>query len=246
VDEHAAPGPDQPAPASADGTAAGPDGVGTGPELPAGTGIAGSGHLAGSDGPEPGRGDGQDRDGGDGGTPPLRRILEAILLVVDEPVPEVDLAQVVEQPRAVVAATLSDLSATYDADGRGFELRQVGAGWRLYTAADCAPYVERFVLEGQQARLTQAALATLAVVAYRQPVSRATIAAIRGVNVDGVVRTLVGRGLITTAGEEGPGGAHLYVTTPYFLERLGLRSPEELPNLAPFLPTSLEEIEKEL
>ncbi len=178
--------------------------------------------------------------------PPLRRILEAILLVVDEPVPEVELAQVVERPRAVVAETLAALAAEYAAEERGFALRQVGTGWRLFTAVDCAPYVERFVLDGQQARLTQAALETLAVVAYRQPVSRSAIAAIRGVNVDGVVRTLTGRGLIAPAGEEGPGGAHLYVTTPYFLERLGLRSLEELPNLAPFLPTSLDELEKEL
>ena len=174
--------------------------------------------------------------------PPLRRILEAILLVVDEPVPAVDLAQVVEQPRAEIERTLAELAAEYTEAGRGFELRQVAGGWRLYTAADCAPYVERFVLDGQQARLTQAALETLAVIAYRQPVSRQSVAAIRGVNVDGVVRTLVSRGLVAEAGQEGPGGAHLYVTTPYFLERLGLRSLDELPNLAPLLPTNLDDL----
>lgn len=173
--------------------------------------------------------------------PPLRKILEAILLVVDQPVPEVDLAQVVEAPRAVVLAALEELAGEYLAAGRGFELRQVAGGWRLYTAPDCAPYVERFVLDGQQARLTQAALETLAVVAYRQPVSRQAIAAIRGVNVDGVVRTLLSRGLIAEAGE-GPGGAHLYVTTPYFLERLGIDSLEELPNLAPLLPDDVDDL----
>ena len=183
-----------------------------------------------------------DADRADAPTPPLRKILEAILLVVDEPVPEVQLAQVVEAPRALVLETLEDLAATYERDGRGFELRQVAGGWRLYTAPDCAPYVERFVLDGQQARLTQAALETLAVIAYRQPVSRQSVAAIRGVNVEGVVRTLLSRGLIAEAGEEGPGGAHLYVTTPYFLERLGLRSLDELPNLAPLLPIDIDDL----
>src|SRR4051812_16507855 len=171
--------------------------------------------------------------------PPLRKIVESILLVVDQPVPEVELAQVLEAPRTVILGILEDLAAEYYAAGRGFELRQVAGGWRLYTAPDCAPYVERFVLEGQQARLTQAALETLAVVAYRQPVSRQIVSAIRGVNVDGVIRTLLGRGLIAEAGEEGPGGAHLYVTTPYFLERLGIRSLDELPNLAPLLPADI-------
>ena len=175
-------------------------------------------------------------------TPPLRRILESILLVVDQPVAEVDLAQVVEAPRSLVLATLQELAEEYLAAGRGFELRQVAGGWRLYTAPDCAPYIERFVLDGQQARLTQAALETLAVIAYRQPVSRQAVAAIRGVNVDGVVRTLLTRGLIAEAGEEGPAGAHLYVTTPYFLERLGLRSLDELPNLAPLLPNDLDDL----
>jgi segregation and condensation protein B len=178
----------------------------------------------------------------DDAVPPLRKIVESILLVVDQPVPEVDLAQVLEAPRATVLAVLEDLAAEYLRDQRGFELRQVAGGWRLYTAPDCAPYIERFVLDGQQARLTQAALETLAVIAYRQPVSRQSIAAIRGVNVDGVVRTLLARGLVTEAGEEGPGGAHLYVTTPYFLERLGLRSLDELPNLAPLLPTNLDDL----
>lgn len=188
--------------------------------------------------PDPLRGAVADPDS----APPLRRIVESILLVVDQPVQAVDLAQVLEAPRAVVLATLEELAAEYLADGRGFELRQVAGGWRLYTAPDCAPYIERFVLDGQQARLTQAALETLAVIAYRQPVSRQSVAAIRGVNVDGVVRTLLGRGLIAEAAEEGPGGAHLYVTTPYFLERLGLNSLDELPNLAPLLPDDLDDL----
>jgi segregation and condensation protein B len=181
-------------------------------------------------------------DDEDPALPPLRKVLESILLVVDEPVPEVNLAQVLEVPRADVLAALEALAEEYLRDGRGYELRNVAGGWRLYTAPDCAPYVERFVLDGQQARLTQAALETLAVIAYRQPVSRQAVAAIRGVNVDGVVRTLLSRGLIAEAGEEGPGGAHLYVTTPYFLERLGLRSLDELPNLAPLLPANIDDL----
>jgi segregation and condensation protein B len=168
--------------------------------------------------------------------PPLRTALEAILMVVDEPVSEVLLAQVTERPTDEVLLALRGLVHEYDAAGRGFELRQVAGGWRFYTRASCAAYVERFVLDGQQARLTQAALETLAVVAYRQPVSRARVSAVRGVNVDGVMRTLVARGLVEDAGHDGEGGSTLFRTTSYFLERLGLRGVEELPELAPFLP----------
>lgn len=178
-------------------------------------------------------------------SPALRRILEAVLLVVDEPVGENELAQVAEVATAVVRSTLEALAAEYLEAGRGFELRRVAGGWRLYTAADCAGYVERFVLEGRQARLTQAALETLAVVAYRQPVSRQAIAAIRGVNVDGVVRTLLTRGLIAELSADPSSGAHLYGTTPYFLERLGVDSLEALPSLAPLLPMSMDELEFE-
>ena len=176
--------------------------------------------------------------------PPLRPALEAVLMVVDQPVPEVVLAQVVERPTAEVAETLRALAADYDEEGRGFELRRVAGGWRFYTRADCAPVVERFVRDGQQARLTQAALETLAVVAYRQPVSRARVSAVRAVNVDGVVRTLVARGLVEEAGVEEGSGAVLYRTTAYFLERMGLDSLDDLPDLAPFLPQdqALEEI----
>lgn len=168
--------------------------------------------------------------------PALRTALEAILMVVDEPVGEVLLAQVTERPTEEVLAALRALAAEYDEAARGFELRQVAGGWRYYTRSSCTPYVERFVLDGQQARLTQAALETLAVVAYRQPVSRARVSAVRGVNVDGVMRTLVARGLVEEAGQDGEGGSILYRTTSHFLERLGLRDLAELPELAPFLP----------
>jgi len=168
--------------------------------------------------------------------PPLRAALEAVLLVVDEPVAEVTLAQVVERPTEEVGRVLRELAADYDESGRGFELRQVSGGWRLYTRAECAPFVERFVRDGQQARLTQAALETLAVVAYRQPVSRSRIAAIRGVNVDAVMRTLVTRGLVTEVGTESESGAILYATTSHFLERLGVASLDELPPLSEYLP----------
>jgi segregation and condensation protein B len=168
--------------------------------------------------------------------PPVRAALEAVLLVVDEPVADVVLAQVVERPTEEVSALLRELAAEYDADGRGFELRNLSGGWRLYTRASCAPFVERFVRDGQQARLTQAALETLAVVAYRQPVSRSRVAAIRGVNVEAVMRTLLSRGLVTEVGTETESGAVLYGTTPFFLERLGVASIEELPPVSEFLP----------
>jgi len=171
-----------------------------------------------------------------GPLPDARTALEAVLLVVDEPVAEVVLAQVLERPTEEISHLLHALAADYDEQGRGFELRQVSGGWRLYTRESCAPYVERFVRDGQQARLTQAALETLAVVAYRQPVSRSRIAGIRGVNVDAVVRTLVTRGLITEVGTERESGAILYGTTAYFLERLGLDQLDELPSLSDYLP----------
>ncbi|MER8182421.1 SMC-Scp complex subunit ScpB [Kitasatospora sp. NPDC094015] len=165
-------------------------------------------------------------------------------MIADEPVPEGHLAGVLEHPRAQVGAALRELSAEYTAQGRGFDLRQVAGGWRFYTRADCAPAVDRFVLDGQQARLTQAALETLAVVAYRQPVSRGRVSAVRGVNCDGVMRTLVQRGLVEEAGSEPETGAILYRTTNYFLERMGLRGLDELPELAPFLP-EVDDVEAE-
>ncbi len=175
--------------------------------------------------------------------PGLRASLEAILLVADEPVPEVLIAQVLERPRHEVAQGLRTLAAEYTADGRGFDLREIAGGWRFYTREDCAPLVERFVRDGQEVRLTQAALETLAVIAYRQPVSRARVSAVRGVNCDGVIRTLVLRGLVEDSGTDPETGAILYRTTGYFLERLGMASLDELPDLAPFLPENIEDIE---
>ena len=192
--------------------------------------------------------------------------VEAVLMVVDEPVSELSLAAALGLPVAQVRQLLVGLQRDYDGytgtghDGvaglpgdaalvvpdpqetaaggspRGFELRNVAGGWRIYSRGDFAPIVSRFVLDGQTSRLTQAALETLAVIAYRQPVSRARVSAIRGVNVDSVVRTLTQRGLIEEAGTDPESGAFLYRTTQYFLERLGIGSVEELPQLAPHLP----------
>ncbi|MBV2151294.1 SMC-Scp complex subunit ScpB [Kitasatospora sp. SUK 42] len=178
------------------------------------------------------------------GGPGLRAELEAVLMVVDEPVPEARLAGVLERPRTEVAAALHELSAEYTTQGRGFDLRLVAGGWRFYSRDTCSEAVDRFLLDGQQARLTQAALETLAVVAYRQPVSRSRVSAVRGVNCDGVVRTLVQRGLVEEAGSEPETGAILYRTTNYFLERMGLRGLDELPELAPFLP-EVDDVEAE-
>ena len=166
----------------------------------------------------------------------LRPALEAILMVADQPLDEVTLASAVGYPVPDVAEALGALAAEYTEQARGFELRPVAGGWRFYTREEYAAVVEAFVLDGQQARLTQAALETLAVVAYKQPVSRARVSAIRGVNVDGVMRTLLTRGLVEEAGRDGEHGATLYRTTSYFLERIGVTSLEELPELAPFLP----------
>ncbi len=177
--------------------------------------------------------------------PPLRQLLEAILLVADEPVAVGELAAATGSAEAAVVAELAAMRTEYADEERGFELREVAGGWRYYTAVACAEYVERFVLEGAQARLSHAALETLAVVAYRQPVTRQSVSAIRGVNVDGVVRTLLARGLIAESGQ-GAGGATLYETTPLFLNRLGLASVGELPSLAPYLPDTLDELSDEL
>ncbi len=174
----------------------------------------------------------------------LRPAIEAILLVADEPVTEVILAQVLEYPRHEVSDVLRELSASYDVEERGFDLREVAGGWRLYTRDEFAPLVERFVRDGQEVRLTQAALETLAVVAYRQPVSRARVSAVRGVNCDGVMRTLTLRGLVEESGTDTDSGAILYRTTGFFLERMGIASLDDLPDLAPFLPDSVEDIEE--
>jgi segregation and condensation protein B len=168
--------------------------------------------------------------------PSLRMVVESVLLVVDEPIEDSTLAQVVERPRDEVATLLRELAAEYEAQGRGFDLRLVAGGWRLYTRAACAPYIERFVREGQVAKISQAALETLAVVAYRQPTTRSRVAAVRGVNVDAVMRTLVTRGLVAEVGIERESGAILYATTDHFLDRLGLTSLEELPIISDYLP----------
>lgn len=170
------------------------------------------------------------------GGPPLPRLLESLLLVTDAPVPAVTLAQVVEHPTERVERELASLASSYEAAGSGFDLRRVAGGWRLYTRPDCAAWVERFLRDGQQARLTQAALETLAVVAYRQPVTRARVSAVRGVNVDGVVRSLLARGLLAEHGADPDTGGTLYVTTPVLLEKLGIESVADLPSLAPLLP----------
>jgi segregation and condensation protein B len=168
--------------------------------------------------------------------PSMRAQVEAVLIVADEPISPDDLAPVLQMPSEAVAEVLTGLAREYVEQGRGFELRQVAGGWRFYSHPACASVVERFVREGQHARLTQAALETLAIVAYQQPVTRGKASAIRGVNCDAVVRTLVSRGLIEEVGVEHESGATLFGTTSYFLERLGLNSLDELPPLAPFLP----------
>ena len=154
----------------------------------------------------------------------LRPALEALLIIADQPMDTMTLATAAGYPVAEVSAALEGLAAEYTEQGRGFELRHVGGGWRYYTRDEYAAVVEGFVLDGQQARLTQAALETLAVVAYKQPVSRARVSAIRGVNVDGVMRTLLTRGLVEEAGQDHETGANLYRTTTYFLERIGVTS----------------------
>ena len=187
-------------------------------------------------------------DGGDTLAVPmaeLRPSLEAVLMIADQPLDAVTMASAVGYPVAEVNAALAQLAGEYTQQGRGFELRNVAGGWRFYSREEYAAVVEGFVLDGQQARLTQAALETLAVVAYKQPVSRARVSAIRGVSVDGVMRTLLTRGLVEEAGQDHETGANLFRTTTYFLERIGVTSIDELPELAPFLP-DMDDMEDEL
>jgi segregation and condensation protein B len=166
----------------------------------------------------------------------LRGGLEALLFVADGPVDEATLAAALRCPAVRVRAALADLAAEHDARRSGITLRRVGEGWRFYTREEFAPVVERHLAEGQRTRLSQAALETLAVIAYRQPVTRARVSAIRGVGVDGVMRTLLTRGLVVEVGTAPDSGGGLYGTTPLFLERLGLTGLDELPPLAPLLP----------
>ncbi|MEA5118567.1 MAG: SMC-Scp complex subunit ScpB [Propionicimonas sp.] len=168
--------------------------------------------------------------------------LEALLLMATEPVLAAELARAVDAPEAVVVGCLEQLRDFYDQTGRGFELRNLAGGWRYYTRAQHADLIGAWLLDGQPGRLSQAALETLAVVAYLQPISRGRVAAVRGVNVDGVMRTLATRDLIEETGRDPESGARLFATTATFLERLGLTSLDQLPPLAPNLPdaTALE------
>lgn len=166
-----------------------------------------------------------------------RRALEAVIMVADQPADPAVLAQLVELSPEAVEELLVELAATYEEQNRGFQLAKVAGGWRFQSHEDLSPYVERYVLAGQTARLSAAALETLAIVAYKQPISRAQVAAIRGVSVDGVMRTLHQRGYIDeVAKDTGPGQATLFGTTPLFLERLGMNSVDELPSLGDFVP----------
>ena len=205
--------------------------------------------------PEESGGDVSDLPGG------ARAALEAVLMVIDQPASAAELAAGLNLTVDAVEQLLRELQREYNGytvkapdmdvasevgfgtSPRGFELRNIAGGWRIYSRAEFADVVGGFVLEGQTARLTQAALETLAVIAYRQPVSRARVSAIRGVNVDSVVRTLAQRGLIEEAGNDPESGAILYCTTSYFLERMGIGSVAELPQLSPHLP-GLEGIEE--
>src|ERR1700692_2882953 len=166
----------------------------------------------------------------------LGAAIEALLLVVDTPVTVEQLAVVTEQPSYRVAAKLRLMADELTERDSGIDLREAGGGWRMYTRARFAPYVERLLLDGSRSKLTRAALETLAVVAYRQPVTRARVSAVRGVNVDAVMRTLLARGLITEAGTDQDTGAVTFATTELFLERLGLSSLADLPDIAPLLP----------
>ena len=166
----------------------------------------------------------------------LRGGLEALLFVMDDPVDEESLAGALRCTPEQVRTGLAELVEAYDQRRAGITLRRVGEGWRLYTREEHAPVVERYLIDGQRSRLTQAALETLAVIAYRQPVTRARISGIRGVGVDGVMRTLITRGLVHEVGTDPDSGGGLYATTPLFLERLGLTGLAELPELAPLLP----------
>lgn len=181
--------------------------------------------------------------------PEPRKILESILLLAEEPVPSRLLGELLEIPKAEIEGLLGALAAEYAASDRGIVLREVAGGWRLYSDPECAPWLERFVTRHHHGRLTGAALEVLAIIAYRQPISRTQISEIRGVDSDGVVKTLSLRGLITEIGKDrGPGAPVLFAVSDDFLERMGLRSVAELPPLAGFMPDSeaVEDMEAKL
>lgn len=170
------------------------------------------------------------------GAPSLNSAIEALLLLQDDGITSLDLALHTGVPDIEIQAALKNLQQEYLSQERGFEIREVNGRWRFYSAAACSELVERYVKDGQNARLTQASLETLSVIAYRQPTTRARVAAIRGVNVDGVIRTLMARGLIQESGTEQGSGALLLHTTDLFLERLGINSLDDLPSIEQFLP----------
>lgn len=177
------------------------------------------------------------------------RAVEAILMVAQEPVPTDLIAQLIEMPSAAIETLCQQLAETYETAGHGFQIAKVAGGWRFQTHPDMAPYVERFILDGQRARLSGAALETLAIIAYKQPISRLQIASIRGVDPDAVMRTLHGRAYIAPVSRDsGPGQAVMWGTTQLFLEKLGLASLDDLPPIASFVPDAslVEALEKTL
>lgn len=177
------------------------------------------------------------------------RAIEAMVMVATEPVRTELMAQLVELPTADIEVLCTELARTYEESGHGFQLAKVAGGWRFQTHPDMAPYVERFVLDGQRARLSGAALETLAIIAYKQPISRMQIASIRGVDPDAVMRTLHGRAYIAPVGRDsGPGQAVMWGTTPLFLEKLGIATLDDLPPIASFVPDAsiVETLEKTL
>ncbi|HVF52986.1 MAG TPA: SMC-Scp complex subunit ScpB [Actinomycetota bacterium] len=182
-----------------------------------------------------------------GSSPPESKIVESILLMADEPIPAAQIAEVLERPTALVEELLNQLAESYRMSDRGFLLRESPGGWRLYTSPDCAPWLERFVIGNRHPRLTPAALEVLAVIAYKGPLSRATITEIRGVDSDGVVKTLQNRGLIEELAPTGS-GAVLFRLSDGSVERLGLRSLDELPPLVDFMPDAeaVEDMESKL
>jgi segregation and condensation protein B len=178
-----------------------------------------------------------------------RKIIESILILADEPVPASLIGEVLEVPRTRVTEVLEGLAAAYAAEERGWVLRETAGGWRLYTDPSSDPWLERFVMTHTNTRLTGAALEVLAIVAYRQPISRAQIGEIRGVDSDGVVKTLEQRGLVVSSGRDpGPGTPVMFTVSPEFLERMGLRSTEELPPVSDFMPDAdaIEDMEAKL
>lgn len=165
------------------------------------------------------------------------RAIEAIVMVAVEPVPTALLAQLLEQPTVMIDRLCAELADAYAEAGHGFQLTKVAGGYRYQTHPDLSPYVERFLLDGQRARMSGAALETLAIIAYKQPLSRAQVASIRGVDPDGVIRTLQARGYVTEVGRDsGPGQAILFGTTASFLEKLGVNSLADLPPIVEFVP----------